>query len=70
MQRIKQVSAMLNYGDHKYRRYLKILRLHICTFVLFPVENLQQAVDVAKRILTKENLDRQLTGQSTGASDS
>ena len=30
--------------------------------VLFPIENLRQAVDTAKRILTKEKLDKQLTG--------
>ena len=36
-------------------------------WVLFPIEDLRQAVETAKRILTKEKLDRQLTGQtSTG----
>ena len=33
--------------------------------VLFPIENLRQAVDTAKRILTKEKLDKQLTGQTS-----
>ena len=34
-------------------------------WVLFPVEDLRQAVETAKRILTKEKLDRQLTGQTS-----
>ena len=32
---------------------------------MFPIENLRQAVDTAKRILTKEKLDKQLTGQTS-----
>ena len=34
-------------------------------WILFPIEDLRQAVETAKRILTKEKLDRQLTGQSS-----
>ena len=30
---------------------------------MFPIEDLRQAVETAKRILTKEKLDKQLTGQ-------
>ena len=32
--------------------------------ILFAIEDLRQAVEIAKRILTKEMVDRQLTGQS------
>ena len=31
-------------------------------WILFPLEDLRQAVETAKRILTKEKLDKQLTG--------
>ena len=31
---------------------------------MFPIEDLRQAVETAKRILTKEKLDKQLAGQS------
>ena len=31
---------------------------------MFPIEDLRQAVDTTKRILTKEKLDKQLTGQT------
>ena len=35
---------------------------------MFPIEDLRQAAETAKRILTKEKLDKQLTGQtSTGS---
>ena len=33
--------------------------------MLFPIEDLRQAVGTAKRILTKEKLDKQLTGQAS-----
>ena len=36
--------------------------------MLFPIEDLRQVVETAKRILTKERLDKQLTGHtSTGS---
>ena len=34
-------------------------------WILFPIGDLRQAVDTAKIILTKENLDKQLTGQTS-----
>ena len=34
-------------------------------WVLFPIDNLCEAVKTAKRFLTKEKIDRQMTGQST-----
>ena len=32
---------------------------------MFPIEDLRQAVDTAKRIMTKEKLDKELTGQTS-----
>ena len=32
---------------------------------MFLIEDLRQAADMAKRILTKEKLDKQLTGQTS-----
>ena len=34
-------------------------------WVLFPIENLKQTVEIVKRILTKEKIDRQLARQSS-----
>ena len=35
---------------------------------MFPIEDLRQAVETAKRILTKEKIERQLSGQSSSTS--
>ena len=34
-------------------------------WILFPIEDLRQTVETVKRILTKEKLDKQLTGQTS-----
>ena len=34
-------------------------------WILFPIEDLRQGVETAKRILTKEKLDKQLMGQTS-----
>ena len=34
-------------------------------WILFPIEDPRQAVETAKRILTKEKLDKQLMGQAS-----
>ena len=36
-------------------------------WILFPTEDLRQGVETAKRILTKEKLDKQLTGHSSAS---
>ena len=36
-------------------------------WILFPIQDLGQAVETAKRILTKEMLDKQLTGQTSSS---
>ena len=33
--------------------------------MLFPISNLREAVETAKRFLTKEKIDRQMTGKSS-----
>ena len=37
-------------------------------WILFPINNLREAVDAAKRVLNKEKLDKQLTGQASNTS--
>ena len=34
---------------------------------MFPINNLQEAVDAAKRVLRKEKLDKQLSGQTANS---
>ena len=62
--RIRQVVTLLGYGE---LQILEVFRNTLPTklyWILFPIEDLRQAVDMAKRILTKEKLDKQLTGQT------
>ena len=48
-------------------RYWKVSKntLNKIRLVLFPIEDLILEVETAKRILTKEKIDRQLAGQSS-----
>ena len=65
--KIKQVATLLRYGEPQILEVFKNTLPTKLYWILFPIENLRQAVETVKRILTKEKLDRQLTGQtSTG----
>ena len=62
---IRQVAALLGYGEPQS---LEVFRHTLPTklyWILFPIEELRQVVETAKRILTKEKLDRQLTRPSS-----
>ena len=64
--RIRQVATLLGYGEPQILEVFKNTLPTKLYWVLFPIQDLRQAVETAKRILTKK-LDRQLTGQtSTG----
>ena len=62
---IRQVAAHLGYGELQILEVLKNTLPTILYWILFPIEDLRQTVETAKRILTKEKLGRQLTGQSS-----
>ena len=62
---IKQVAALLGYQE---LQILEVFKSTIPTklyWVLFPIADLRQVVETAKRILTKEKIDRQLAGQTS-----
>ena len=63
--RMSQVVAMLNYGEMQILENFKNTLLYRLYLTLINVNNLRDAIDLAKRVLTKEKLDRQLTGQSS-----
>ena len=63
--RMSQVVAMLNYGEMQILENFKNILLYRLYSILINVNNLRDAIDLAKRVLTKEKLDRQLTGQSS-----
>ena len=61
---IKQVAMLLNYGEPQILELFKNTLPSRSYWVLFPINNLRVAVVVAKRVLTKEKIDRKLSGQS------
>ena len=62
---MSQVMAMLNYGEMQILENFKNTLPYRLYSTLINVNNLRDAIDLAKRVLTKEKLDRQLTGQSS-----
>ena len=63
--RMSQVMGMLNYGELQILENFKNPLPYRLYSTLINVNNLRDAIDLAKRVLTKEKLDRQLTGQSS-----
>ena len=62
--RIRQVARLLGYGEPQVLEVFKNTVPNRLYWVLFPINNLCEAVQTAKRSLTKEKIDRQMTGQS------
>ena len=62
---MSQVAAMLNYGEMQILENFKNTLPYQLYSTLINVNNLRDAIDLAKKVLTKEKLDRQLTGQSS-----
>ena len=63
--RMNQVAVMLNYGEMQILDNFKTTLLYQLHSTLINVNNLRDAIDLAKRVLMKEKLDRQPTGQSS-----
>ena len=63
--RMSQVASMLNYGEMQILENFKNTLTYRLYSTLINMNNLRDAIDLAKRVLTKEKLDRQLTGQSS-----
>ena len=62
---IRQVATLLGWGKPHVLEVFKNTLPTKLYWILFPIEDLRQAVDTAKRILTKEKLNKQLTGQTS-----
>ena len=63
--RIRQVVILLGYGEPQVLEVFKNTVPNRLYWVLFPIDNLHKAVETTKRFLTKEKIDRQMTGQSS-----
>ena len=61
----RQVATLLGYGEPQILEVFKNTLPKKLYWILFPIEDLGQVVETAKRVLTKEKLDKQLTGQTS-----
>ena len=64
---IRQVAARLGYGEPQILEVLRNPFPSRLYWFFLPIEDLRQAVEITKRILTKERKDRQLAGGLTSA---
>ena len=62
--RIRQLVRLLGYGELQVLEVFKNTVPNRLYWVLFPIDNLREAVKTAKRFLTKEKIDRQMTGKA------
>ena len=62
---IRQVANLLGYQDPQILEVFKNTLPSKLYWVLFPVEDLRAVVDTAKRMLTREKIDKQLAGQTS-----
>ena len=65
---VKQVASLLNYGDPEILEVFKNTLPSKLYWILFPINNLREAIDTAKRVVNKEKLYKQLTGQASNIS--
>ena len=63
--RIRQVVRLLGYWELQVLEVFKNTVPNRLYWVLFPTDNLREVVETAKRFLTKEKIDRQMTEQSS-----
>ena len=63
--RITQVAALLSYGEPQILEVFKNTVPSRLYWMLYPINEFRDAVETAKRVLTKEKIDKQRTGQSS-----
>ena len=63
----KTGATLLGYGKQQILEVFKKTLPTKLYWILFPIEDLRQAVDTAKRILTKEKLEKQVTEQTSNS---
>ena len=66
--KVKQEASLLNYWEPEILGLFKNTLPSKLYWILFPINNLREAVDIAKRVMNKEKLDKQLTGQASNIS--
>ena len=66
--KVKEVASLFNYGEPEILELFKNTLPSKLYWILFPINNLREAIDTAKRVMNKEKLDKQLTGQTSNIS--
>ena len=56
--RLRQVAALLGYGEPHILAVFKNTVPNKLYLILYPINNLRVVVEIAKRVLTKEKIDR------------
>ena len=62
---IRQVATLLGYEKPQVLEVFKNTIPNRMYWILYPIDNLRLAVETAKRVLTKEKIDREMSGQSS-----
>ena len=65
--RVKQVAALLNYGEPQVLELFKNTLPSRLYYMLYQIDDLRTAIEIAKRVFTKEKIDKQRTGQSSAS---
>ena len=65
---VKQVTVLLDYGEPHILELFKNTLPSRLYYLLYQVDNLNVTIETAQRILTKEKIDKQKTGQSSTTS--
>ena len=63
IQKVKQVAALLDYGEPQILEIFKNTLPSRLYYMLYPIDKLRVVVETAKRLLTKEQMDKN-AGQS------
>ena len=66
--RVSQCATMLNYGEPQILKLMKNTLPSRLYPILFPIDNLRDAITMAKWVMIREKIDRQKTGQSSATS--
>ena len=64
IQKVKQVEALLDYGEPQILELFKNTLPSRLYYMLYQINDLREAVEMAKRLLTKEQMDKK-AGQSS-----
>ena len=65
--KVKLVMALLNYGEPQILELFKNTLPSKLYYMVYHINNLREAVETAKCMLTKEQIDKQKSGQSSAS---